>query len=385
MLDIKAASADELLERRSAIAQEIDAPEADLNALEEEARAINAELEARKAAAAAKKAVRDQVAAGAGKEIEKKEKTKMTREECLNSKEYVEAFARYIKTGKEAECRAILTENGYSAGEGDGGPVPVPTYIEGRIRTAWEKNGLAERIRKSYIRGNVTVGFEYYASGASYHAEGADAPDPEDLMLGAVKIVAGNIKKWVELSDEVVDTSGSEFLDYIYDELAQKITKTAEDMLIYLIATASTVASSTNVAVVELEADASDMLTIVAQAYAHLSDEAADPCIVMNKLTFAEFRKAQAAASFAQDPFEGLPIYYNNTLDTVGNTTGAAWLIVGDFGQGALANFPNGDQIKLTYDDISQAPRDMVRITGRMFGGFGLVANNAFVRVVGTT
>ena len=78
MLDIKAVSADELLERRSAIAQEINAPEADLNALEEEARAINAELEARKAAAAAKKAVRDQVANGAGKEFEKKVKTKMT-------------------------------------------------------------------------------------------------------------------------------------------------------------------------------------------------------------------------------------------------------------------------------------------------------------------
>ena len=40
-MEIKTASAEELIERRSAIATELDAPEADLDALEAEVRAIN--------------------------------------------------------------------------------------------------------------------------------------------------------------------------------------------------------------------------------------------------------------------------------------------------------------------------------------------------------
>jgi hypothetical protein len=70
-MDIKAMTAEELIERRAAIANEVDAPEADLNALEEEVRAINAELEERKAAEAQKEEVRKAVAEGAGEFLKK--------------------------------------------------------------------------------------------------------------------------------------------------------------------------------------------------------------------------------------------------------------------------------------------------------------------------
>lgn len=382
MIDIKSASADELMERRSQIATEIDIPEADLNALEEEARAINTELEARKAAAAKKKAVRDQVAAGAGKEFEKKENEHMERAEFLNSKEYIDAYARYIKTDKDAECRALLSENGFTGDSGQSGPLPVPTYIEGRIRTAWEKTGLLDRVRKTYLRGNVKVGFEVSATDAVVHTEGADAPDEEALVLGSVLMVPQSLKKWIDISDEAADLGGQEFLDYIFDEVTYKIARLAENNLLSLITNASTTISTTAVSVAEIASDGTDMLSIVAEAYAQLSDEAASPVIVMNKLTFAEFRKAQASANYSYDPLEGLPVYYNNTLGTVGNTAGKPWLIVGDFGIGAQANFPNGDEIKITYDDKSQTTRDMVRITGREYVGLGLVADKAFCRVV---
>ena len=48
MMDLKEMTIDELLERRSAIAEEINAPEADLYALEAEVKAINEEMENRK-------------------------------------------------------------------------------------------------------------------------------------------------------------------------------------------------------------------------------------------------------------------------------------------------------------------------------------------------
>ena len=73
---------EQLEERKLAIASEIDAEDADLDALEEEARGINAELEARKNAETKKAEIRKAVALGEGeviKTIEPEEReTKMT-------------------------------------------------------------------------------------------------------------------------------------------------------------------------------------------------------------------------------------------------------------------------------------------------------------------
>jgi HK97 family phage major capsid protein len=142
-MDIKTMSIDELIERRSAIAAELDADGADLDALEAEVRSINEELEARKAAEAKKAELRKAVANGAGTPIKTEERTSMTNAEVRNSKEYIEAFAKYIKTGKDTECRGLLTEN-------VSGTVPVPDFVEGRIRTAWENDEIFSRVAKNF-------------------------------------------------------------------------------------------------------------------------------------------------------------------------------------------------------------------------------------------
>ena len=63
-MDIKEMTAEQLVERRSAIATELDSPDADLDALEAEVRAINEELETRKNTEAKKADVRDAIANG---------------------------------------------------------------------------------------------------------------------------------------------------------------------------------------------------------------------------------------------------------------------------------------------------------------------------------
>lgn len=384
MIDIKTASAEELMERKSAIAAEIDIPEADLDALEEEARAINKELEDRRAIEAQKNELREKVAGGAGKTQMKMEEKKMKMRDFLNTKEYIDAYARYIKTEKENECRALLTENGYTYGTDDG-PLPVPTYIEGRIRTAWENNRLMSLVRKTYLRGNVKIGFELSADGAVIHSEGAAAPEPESLAIGIVNMVPQSIKKWIKISDETVDMGGQEFLDYIFDELSYRIAKKAEDELLKLITTtAGTTASSTAVSVAEITSDGTDLLGIVANAYSQITDEAANPVVVMNKLTYGQFKAAVNGADYLVNPFENFPVFFNNTLSTIGATTGA-WLVVGDFGVGAQANFPNGDTIRIKYDDLSLAEADMVKIVGREYIGMGLVTDKAFCRVMCST
>ena len=122
---------------------------------------------------------------------------------------------------------------------------------------------------------------------------------------------------------------------------------------------------------------------LIASALGNLSDEAANPVIVMNKGSWAQFKAAQYAGQFNVDPFEGLPVYYDSTLPayTSSGTTGSTWAIVGDFAAGAHANFPNGDEITIKYDDLSLAESDLVKLVGREYIGLGIVADHAFCKV----
>lgn len=381
-MDFTTMTIEEMEARKAEIAGLIDTEDADLTALEEEVRGINAEMEARKEAASKREEIRKAVALGAGEvisEVKQEVKPMKTLEEVRSSNEYIEAYANYIKTEDDKECRALLTE--LADVEGASGPVPVPTILEGRIRTAWEKNGLMDLVRKTYIKGILKVGFELSASPAAVHAEGDVAPDEEELTLGIVSLVPASLKKWITISDEAIDMGAREFLDYIYDEITYQIAKLAENTLIGDIVAAPTTATSSAVSVAEIIDDGSNILSVVGTAIANLADNATNPVVVMNKLTYAAFVAARNNGAYALDPFEGLKVYFNNTLATLTDATGSTWLIVGDFGVGAQANFPNGDEIRIKYDDLSLAEADLVKIVGREYVGLGLVSDKAFCRV----
>ena len=376
-MEFKEMSMEELNERKAAIALELDAPEADLDALEAEARGINEEIEARKNAEAQKAEIRAAVANGAGVVTETIEpevrEEKKTMEEIRNSKEYIEAYANYIKTEDPTECRALLSENG-------SGQIPVPELVYDIVKTAWEREGIMSRVRKAYIKGNLKVGFEISSSEAVAHTEGV-AVDEESLVLGTVNLIPQAIKKWISISDEALDLSGEPFLRYIYDELAYRIAKKAADLLVANIIACGTVSTTTCPGVPAIT-EASIGVGTVAKAIANLSDDAANPTIMMNKLTWGKFKAAQAAASYGYDPFEGLPVVFNNTITAYSAaTTGVTYAIVGDLDQGALANFPNGDDIDIKYDNVTLMTNDLVRVLGREFVGLGVVAPDAFVKI----
>lgn len=377
-MELKEMEMEQLIERRSAIATELDAPEADLDALENEARAINEEIEARRQAEAQRAEIRAEVAAGAGEVTEtipeeRKEK-KMSEIEIRNSAEYINAYAEYIKSGDDTECRALLSENATN------GTVAVPELVYDIVKTAWEKEGIMSRVRKSFLKGNLKVGFEISATGATKHAEGA-AVNEETLVLGIVELVPASIKKWVSISDEALDLRGEAFLSYIYDELAYQIAKKAADDLVAAIIACGTVSTTTCPSVPVLKVTTASVGTI-ASAMASLSDEANDPVIIMNKQTWGSFKGLQAANNYGYDPFEGLPVVFNNSLKAYSAaSSGDTYAIVGDLGHGALANFPNGQDISFKYDDLTLAASDLVRIIGRMSIGEGVVANDAFVKI----
>ena len=377
MENIKEMTIEQIEERKAAIAAEVNNEDADLNALEEEIRSLNAEVEERKAVETQKAEIRKAVAAGEVGEVVKKieeERTNMkTNEEVRATKEYVDAFARYIVSENDTEVRSLLTENVA------GGSVPVPALVDEIIRTAWDNNEILSRVRKTNIRGNLKVAFERVASAAGVHTEGAAAPDEETLKLGIVTMVPANIKKWIRISDEAVAMGGEALVRYVYDEVTYQIIKKLSDLVIYDIRTAST--SATSVAACAAKITAAPSVTAVAKAYANLSDEATDPVVIMNKLTYASFKDAQASASWAIDPFEGLPVLFNNSLPAYGTASnGDVYAIVGDL-KGAQVNYPEGEGIVLKYDDTSEAEKDLVKIVGRQYAAHALTACGRFCNI----
>ena len=379
-MDFTTMTVEQLEERKAAIASEIDAPEADLTALEEEVRGINAELEARRNAEAKRAEIRAAVANGEGVTIQKinttEERKTMTNAEVRSTHEYNVAYANYIKTGNDAECRALLTEN-------VSGTVPVATYVEGRVRTAWNREGITARVRKTFLKGNVKIGFEISADGAYVHTESSNtAVTEESLTLGIVNLVPASIKKWISISDEVYDLAGEEFLDYIYDELTYRVAKKLADSIIADIEACGTTSATSLPAVPKLTST-TVTLGLVAQALALLSDEATDPVIIMNKQTWGKFKEVQAAGNYGYDPFEGLPVLFNDTISAFSAaTTGVTYAIVGDLGLGAQANFPNGQEIEIKFDDKTKMEYDLIRILGREYVGHAVVAPYAFAKIV---
>ena len=369
---------EEIEARKAEILTELDAPEADLDALEEEMRSIKAELENRKAEEAKKVEIRKQVAAGEGevKETVKTEERKLpTMEEIRNSKEYINAYAEYVKSGDDAECRALLSENATN------GTVPIPEFVYDIVKTAWDREGITSRIRRVAMKGNLKVGFEISGEDAIIHTEGGNAIDPENLVLGVVELVPQSIKKVVQISDEAYDLRGEAFLRYIYDELTYRIAKKIADTMIAKIEACGTVSTTTCPSVAKITSTTAS-LGLVASAIAQLSDEAADPVVIMNKLTYANFKAAQYSANFAADPFEGLPVIFNNSMKALSAaTTGETWMIVGDLDHGALANFPNGEGIDFKFDELTLKKQDLIEVLGREFVALGVVAPQAFCKV----
>ena len=366
--EIKTLGFEELENRAAQIAAEtaeadkeqLEALNAELDAIKERKTALKTEVEERRKAAEA-------VAAGAGKEVRKgKEVETMTNKEIRNSREYIEAFAKYIKTGKDAECRALLTEDATD------GVVPVPELVESRVRQAWENDKIFSRVSKTFVRGNLKVGFEISATDAVVHEEGTDAPVEEELVLGIVNMVPEYIKKWISVSDKVLAMGAEEFLAYIYDELTYKIIKKAADLVVTAItsAPASSTSSAVGVAQIESEVDAAAIIDAIAE----LGDEAQDNVFIASGSTIAAVKKAALTANYALDPFQGLEVIQKDGV------TGA---IVGDL-SGVQANLPEGDSVRFIFDEYSLAEADLVKIVGKLLAAIAVVGPKMFAYITGS-
>ena len=373
--EIKSFTAEQIEERSAQIVIEIEeADEARLAELNEEIKALEArkaeiELENRKADMVA-------VAQGAGKVVEKmEERTVMTNEEVRGSQEYINAFAEYIKTGDDKECRALLTTE-------VSGVVPVPVIVDSIVRTAWEKDQIMSRVKKTYIKGNLKTTFERSADGAYVHTEGTSAPTEEELLLGIVTMIPRNIKKWITISDEAVAMGGEAFVRYIYDELTYQIVKKLAALGVADISGANTSHSSSAIGIPQLAA--APGVTVFQKAMTQLTDEADvnNLVVLLNPATDAAIIDAVAAGNFSIDPYAGLKKIYTSALPAYSTAdANAVYAIVGDL-SALQFNFPEGDDVIVKWDDMSLAESDLVKVVGREYAAHAVTAPGRLVNVV---
>lgn len=358
--DLETRAAAIAAETAEADKEQLETLNAELDAIEERKAAIVAENEERRKAAEA-------VANGAGKEIEKREESKvMTNKEIRNSNEYIAAYAKYVKTGKDAECRALLTENAVD------GVVPVPDFVDDAIQTAWDNDEIFTRVSKTFVPGNDKVGFEVSATGAEVHIEGGEDIDEEELVIGIVDIVGNYVKKFITCSDRALAVGPRALLQYLYDEIEYQIVKAAADLAIAKILAAPAASTTTAVGVAQIPGDV-EAATIL-QAIGQLGQNARDRVFIASGTTIAAVRTAALAANYAFDPFFGLTVIQNDTV-----TEGA---IVGDLA-GVRANLPEGGSVRFIFDELSLAEKDLVKIVGKMLAGIEVVGPKMFAVITG--
>ena len=368
----------EIETRKAEILQEMEKEGADLDALKKEMDELRENAQQIREAAAKAEGTRKAIANGAAGittgENRQAERTSRTVDEIRGSREYVEAFARYLQTEDDRECRALLSENATS-----GGQVPVPTLVDPIIKTAWEKSDILTRVNKTGFKGNLKSAFERAADPAYEHSEGTTAITEEDLTLGIVELKPKNIKKFIRVSDEVIATGGEALVAYVYKELAHQIVLKLSKLAVLDIAGASTSHSSSAVGIPKIEG--SPDLSIVVTAEANLSDEAENVVVIINRLTAAAFHQAKVAGNFAVDPYDGLTVLYSSALPAYSTAdNNAVWMIVGDL-QGEHVNYPEGEGIITKWDDLSEAEADMVKVHGRQYAAHGVDKPGMFVNV----
>ena len=341
-----------------------------------ELEAIQSELEARKAAAAEKAAAEQAVADGAGEvREEKQEEKKMEVSEIRNSPEYLDAFAHYIQTGNDSECRTVLlTKNAPASGQ-----LPVPDMLEGIIKTAWEKNEFLNNIKKTFFRGNLRVPFELSATGAWKHVEGTTGLTEEEITIGIVTLTPANIKKLVRVTDECVAMGGEEFINYIYSEVAYRVLGELVKEIIEYIDDLGTSNGATAIGIPKVKV-APGVMTLE-NAATNLSEEATDLCVVMNRLSEQAFNTAYAQANFAINPWAGMKRIYTSELPAYSVASeNDMYAIVGDL-KAIQANYPEGEGLVIKWDDMSESEDDLVKVVGRQYSGFGVTAPGRLVQL----
>ena len=215
-MNFKDMTVDQLMERKAEIRTLLDAPDADLDALEAEARGINEELEARREAEAERNAQRAAVADGAGEPVQtipEPEKEKRT-VFGIDSVEYRNAWVKDL-------CKQPLTEEERAALTSAGAVIPTLT-----INAVWDR-----LVKPAELLGKVDVSqFPSYVrfpkattnNAATAQGVGSTITESSDV-IGYVDLIPNEYVKLLTVGADIEHMAIDAIHDWIVDNLVGQI------------------------------------------------------------------------------------------------------------------------------------------------------------------
>lgn len=208
--------------RLSQISEELNTPEADIDALTEEVNALeerklelNKEIEERKAKMDA--IITGEEPTTVIKTFEEEKRT-MNNTFGIDSKEYRDAFLNQIR-GIEltAEQRSVLSSSTASVGYS----IPEQTQNE-ILKKARKAAPMLDEVTLLAVAGNVRFAVEGTVADASIHSEGSTASGAADTLV-EVTLGGYEMYKLVEISDTVKTMAIDAFEAWLTDMLAEKV------------------------------------------------------------------------------------------------------------------------------------------------------------------
>jgi HK97 family phage major capsid protein len=262
-MELKEMTIEQLEERKAAIAVEVDAPEADLDALEAEARSIKEELEARAAIEAEKAEIRAAVAEGAGTVVTEFEEIEERKEEKemfgIDTVEYRNAFFANLVDMATAEQRAILADN---TTYGDGLALPV-----GVDREVWDQVSTAHPILADVdvLRAGMAIKVTKMTPSAVSKKKDSDPSVAQTFTGVDVVLVGADYHTYVELSYAEAKMSQGAMERFLIKEIANAIGEAlAADVFARILSDAGTGQKVTSTS--DIFADLKSALGLATQA-----------------------------------------------------------------------------------------------------------------------
>lgn len=306
-----------------------------------------------------------------------------------DTKEYRSAWVKMIRDDDPSEMRALMS---YTDG------VPVPTYVQGRIETAWhDVSRIVELVSKSNFKGLVKIGYEKSATGATEHGEGLAAVMEETLTLGSVILDASVIKKFITITDLVRAMTPDEFMDYLVDELTYQINLKLENCIVA--GTGVTVNSETKGVLGITESDLAESVENDTLSWDLFNTargkikvrRGSRAVVIMNEETYfgtvMNLKDSQGRPIYNVISENGAPTYYLNGMEVVFTDALPVWTatlgddkayaIVGDL-SGYRLNFPDGNVIRFIHDVVTEMTSDEERILGKIAAAGNVVRPKAF-------
>ncbi|MFV0551753.1 MAG: phage major capsid protein [Anaerorhabdus sp.] len=300
--------------------------------------------------------------------------------------EYRSAFVNYMKTGDEMELRSITT---------DTTGIPIPKILQNSIERAWEKYGkIAGRAKKTSIKGVLTIPVEKTSSGANNREEGATTEEGE-ITLEEVVLRAMFTEKKMSLTDETMALAADEFLEYIGDDITQKVLVEQEKQIVSRTHEGGKgIIGIVGNKLTKAIKSALDFNT-VNRAVAKLCDEVDEVIVIMNRTTFYDnimgmtdttgkpiYQILTDNQGKPQHFVNGLAVEFNSSLPAYDECVeDKPYMAVGDM-SGYRLNYPDGsDNVKTLVDPYTKSDNGIVKLKGKLLAAGNVAKPGHFVQI----